>query len=118
LPQTRSPPGRAKKLTSTNVEPVMEYRSEIPIDVLTYELRPTKRPFYVTVSAIGREFDGWKVLGRDCHRYLVTSDGLRVTRYPDHIEFRVSAGTVDKKLISPERQIVMSQYDMNRLLLG
>lgn len=94
------------------------YRTEIPLDVLTYELHPTKRPFYVAASAVGNEFDGWKVLGRDHHRYLVTDDGMRVTRYPEHIVFRVSAGAVDKRLMSDYRQIVSSQCDMNRLLVG
>lgn len=108
---------RARDLAAL-ANPVAEYRSEIQLDMLTYELRPSRRPFYVTVSAIGTEFDGWKVLGREHHRYLVTSDGMRVTHYPEHIVFRVSAGAVDKRLMSRYRDAVMAQCDMNHLLLG
>lgn len=97
---------------------VGEYRSIIPLGIQAYELHPERRPFYVMASATGADFDGWRVLGGDYHRYIVGRDGTRVSRYPNHIVFRVSAGARDRSLMSSRRDVVTSAYDMNRLLLG
>jgi hypothetical protein len=68
-----------------------DFHSVIPLGNEDLLLLPAHKPFYVLASAIGPEFEGWRVVGTGPNRQVLAPDGTPVRYFPERIQFRVTA---------------------------
>jgi len=75
---------------------VFTFRSRIPLGVTAVELLPAHDVVDMLASVENPAFEGMRVVERDHQRFLLAPDGDAVTRVPDRLVFRLSAGNKEK----------------------
>jgi hypothetical protein len=84
---------------SSDVEYV--YHSLIPLGSDAFLVQPWNSVLTVLASVENPHFEGWRREMSGGRRRLVNASGQPVSHYPEHLEFRVSTGTLSKMTDAP-----------------
>jgi len=81
-----------------NIAPV-SINGRIPLGIETFRLEPAKQDFYLMASAENPAFVGIRrVIAKGEPIKLLARDGKKVTAYPEHVQFRLTASSREKVL--------------------
>jgi hypothetical protein len=94
-----------------------EFHSIVPLGIETFKLEPESQTVNLLASAESPLFEGVRLLGHGRNRIVLAADGSQISRYPQHVTFRVTASARGKAL--EDRPIpVETTADLNDYLLS
>jgi hypothetical protein len=97
------------------------YHRLVPLGAENFELKPSGHMLYVIASAESPEFEGWAEQKTDDGRRLGIRDasGNSVQRFPNHVDFRVSATAIRGDMLNMEEPYSLTlNDDLNQFLLN
>lgn len=107
----------AEKHPAPPVDAVLPtYHSMVPLGAIIYELHPRKRTFFVEATAVNEQFEGMQVREVADEKYVTDSSGVRVSRFPDQLSFRVATGLQIRHLQDKYRELVNAPCDIDYYL--
>lgn len=96
---------------------IVEYHARIPLGWECFKLNPSGQLFYLMGSVEDAEFEGWQKVTQDDRTRLVSANDSPVKRYPQHLQFRITA-SAKERLIEKRPFLVNSRLSINTYLLG
>ncbi len=77
-------------------EAALQYHARIPLGSESFTVHPWKAQLTLLASAESPEFEGWRLEKRGTRRVLLDGMGEPVRYFPSHVDFRITAGTLEK----------------------
>lgn len=96
-----------------------DFHSVVPLGIDALELQPARTTVYLLASAESSAFEGLQRVEHDGRVAVFGSDGQPVERFPEVIDFRLTASARKRNLVEErDRYPVKTQQGLNDYLLG